>query len=67
MATEEESAVSSLVGSVVSEISTNGEQIFDKALLEKLKISLARDAAEKSVLMAATMGSQLSCLLILDA
>lgn len=50
MASEEGSAVSSLVGSVVDAISSSRNQIVDKALIEKLKISLARDAGEKSVL-----------------
>jgi hypothetical protein len=50
MATEGESQVSSLVGSVVSVISANGKRISDHAMLEKFKISLAHDAAEKSVL-----------------
>jgi hypothetical protein len=53
MATEEESAFSSLVGSVVSAISTIGRRIFGIfgiGLLGELQISLARDAAGKSVL-----------------
>jgi hypothetical protein len=47
---EDESAVSSLVGSVVGAISKNNKQLLDKGLVERLKISLARDATEKSVL-----------------
>ena len=47
---EERSVVSSLVGSAVEFVSGNSKRIVDKGLVEKLKVSLARDATEKTVL-----------------
>jgi hypothetical protein len=47
---EERSVVSSLVGSAVEFVSGNSKRIVIKEVVEKLKLSLARDAAEKTIL-----------------
>jgi len=47
---EERSVVSSLVGSAAEFVSGYSKRIVDKGLVEKLMLSLARDAAEKTVL-----------------
>ena len=47
---DERSASGSVVDSVISFVTDHGKPINDKGLVEQLKLSLARDAAEKTVL-----------------
>ena len=47
---------SNIVGSVVEYVSDFGKPIVDKGLIERLKVSLARDAAAKTVLNGGYLG-----------
>lgn len=56
MADEDKSAVSSLIGSLVGGIADNSKLIIDKGRLEKVKLTLALDAAQKTVMQGGYSG-----------
>lgn len=56
MADEQSASGSNIVGSVIEYVSDLGKPIVDKGLIERLRVSLARDAAAKTVLNGGYLG-----------